>query len=84
MGSERPCRGYRENEQRLERFSMGIRTRLSYVLKHRPGRVSGYDCIEDHRYGMLLSNDGLVFIFFVATMIRIYDVIRMPNACTKL
>jgi hypothetical protein len=62
---------------------MGNRTRLSYVLKHRPGRVSGYDCIEDHRYGLLLSNGGLVFMWLVATMIRNYVAIRMPKACTK-
>jgi hypothetical protein len=33
---------------------------------------------------LLLSNGGLIFMGLVATMIRIYDTIRMPNACTKL
>ena len=49
---------------------MGSGTRSSYVLKHRPRSASSFDCIEDHRYGLLLSNGGLV-----ATMIRIYDAI---------
>jgi hypothetical protein len=62
---------------------MGYRTRLSYLLKHRPGSVYGFDCIEDHRYGLLLSNGGLVFMCLVAKLIRIYDAIRMPKACTK-
>jgi len=62
---------------------MGYGTRLSYVLKHQPRDVPGFDCIEDHRYDLLLSNGGLVFICLVATMIRIYDAIRMPKACTK-
>jgi hypothetical protein len=66
----------------MERYSMGYGTRSSYVLKHRPRDVAGFDCIEDHRYGLLLSS-GLVFMELVATMIRIYDAIRMPNSCTK-
>ena len=44
---------------------------------------TGFDCIEDHRYGLLPSNGGLVFIGLFATMIRNYDAIRMPKACTK-
>jgi hypothetical protein len=62
---------------------MGHRTRSSFVLKHRPRGGVGFDCMEDHRYGLLLSNGDLVFMGLVATMIRIYDAIRMPNACTK-
>ncbi len=62
---------------------MGYGTRSSYVLKHRPRGVTGFDCIEDHRYGLLFSNGGLVFMGLVATMIRLYDAIRMPNVCTK-
>jgi hypothetical protein len=30
-----------------------------------------------------LSSGGLVFMELVAKLIRIYDAIRMPNACTK-
>jgi hypothetical protein len=44
---------------------------------------TGFDCIEDHRYGLLLSNGVLIFMCLIATMIRIYDAIRMPNVCTK-
>ena len=33
---------------------------------------------------LLFSNGGLIFMGLAATMIRIYDTIRMPNACTKL
>jgi hypothetical protein len=62
---------------------MGNRSRSSYVLKHRPGSVSSFDYIEDQRYGLLLSNGDLVFVGLVAPMIRNYDAIRMPNACTK-
>jgi hypothetical protein len=62
---------------------MGYGTRFSYILKHRSRDVSGFDFIEDHRYGLLLSNGGLVFMGLVATMIRIYDAIRMAKACTK-
>jgi hypothetical protein len=62
---------------------MGSGTRSSYLLKHRPRDVSGFECIEDHRYGLPLSSGGLVFMELVATMIRIYDAIRMPNVCTK-
>jgi hypothetical protein len=62
---------------------MGYGTRLSYVLKRRPKGIAGFDRIENHRYGLLLSNGGLVFICLVATMIRIYDAIRIPKACTK-
>jgi hypothetical protein len=51
--------------------------------RNRPRSVSSFDCIEDHRYGLLLSNGGLVFMCLVATMIRIYDAIGMPRACTK-
>ena len=33
---------------------------------------------------MLYSNGGLIFISFVATVMRIYEeAIRMPNACIK-
>ncbi len=32
---------------------------------------------------VLFSNGGLIFMGLVAPMIRIYDAIRMPNACTK-
>jgi hypothetical protein len=66
----------------MERYSMGYGTRSSYVLKHRPRGVSGFSCIENHRYGLLLSS-GLIFIGLVATIIRFFDGIRMPNACTK-
>ena len=62
---------------------MGYETRSSYALKHRPRDVSAFDCIEDHRYGLLLSHGGPIFMCLVATTIRIYDAIRMPNACTK-
>ena len=62
---------------------MGYETRSSYALKHRPRSLSGFDCIEDHRYGLLLSNGVLIFMCLIATMIRIYDAIRMPNVCTK-
>jgi hypothetical protein len=33
---------------------------------------------------LLFSNGGLIFMVLAATMIRIYDAIRMLNACTKL
>jgi hypothetical protein len=62
---------------------MGYRTRSSQVLKHRPMDVSGFESIEDHRCGLLLSNGDLIFMCLIATMIRIYDAIRMPNVCTK-
>ena len=63
---------------------MGSGTRrASYVLKHRPRSASVFDCMEDRRYGLLLSNGGLVFTCLVGTMIRIYDAIRMSNAATK-
>jgi hypothetical protein len=62
---------------------MGYGTRSSYILKHRPRGVASFDYIEDHRYGLLLPNGGLVFMGLVAPMIRIYDAIRMPNAATK-
>ena len=32
---------------------------------------------------LLFSNGGLIFMGLVATINRIYDAIRMPNACTK-
>jgi hypothetical protein len=32
---------------------------------------------------MLFPNGGLIFMGLVASMIRIYGVIRMPNACPK-
>ncbi len=67
----------------MERYSMGYGTRSSYVLKHRPRGVSGFSCIENHRYGLLLSSGGLVFIGLIATKIRVYDAIRIPNAATK-
>lgn len=63
---------------------MGYGMGSSYLLKHRPRGVAGFDRIEDHRYGLVLSNGGLVFMCLVATMIRIDDAIRMPNVCTKL
>lgn len=62
---------------------MDHRTRSSYVLKHRPRALTDFSYIEDHRYVLLPSNGGLVFIGLLATMIRNYDAIRMPNACTK-
>ena len=62
---------------------MGNGKRSSYVLKHRPRSLSGFDCIEDHRFGILFPNGGLVFTCLVGTMIRIYDAIRMSNAATK-
>ncbi len=62
---------------------MGYGTRSSSALKHRPRSVSGFYCIEEHRYGLVLSNGGLVFIGLIATKIRIYDAIRIPNAATK-
>ena len=62
---------------------MGYETRSSYVLKYRPRDVSAFDCIEDHRYGLLLSNGVLIFMCLIATMIRIYGAIRMPKAWTK-
>jgi hypothetical protein len=67
--------GYGENEKRVERYSMGNGTSSSYVLKHRPRSLFGFSRIEDHRYELLLSNGGLVFMGLVATMIRIYDAI---------
>jgi hypothetical protein len=54
---------------------MGYGTRFQYVLKHRPMDVTGFFRIEIHRYGLVLSNGGLVFMCLVATMIRIYDAI---------
>jgi hypothetical protein len=62
---------------------MGNGTRSSYALKHRPRSLSGFDGIEDHRYGLLPSNGGLIFICLIATMIGFFGAIRMPNACTK-
>ena len=62
---------------------MGYGTRSSYALRHRPRSVSGFDCVEDHRDELLLSNGGLVLMGFVATMIRIHDAIRIPNAATN-
>jgi hypothetical protein len=62
---------------------MGYGTRSSYALKHRPRSVSGFYCVEDHRYGLLLSHGGLVFMGLIATKIRDYDAIRIPNAATK-
>ena len=32
---------------------------------------------------MLLSNGVLIYMCLIATMIRIYDAIRMPNVCTR-
>jgi len=54
---------------------MGYGTRSSYALKHRPRSVSGFYCIEEHRYGLVLSIGGLVFIGLIATKIRVYDAI---------
>lgn len=76
--------GVQGKREGMERYSMGHRTRSSSVLKHRSGSVYSFDYIEDQRYGFLLSNGDLVFMGLVATMIRIYGAIRMPNAATKL
>jgi hypothetical protein len=54
---------------------MGYRTRSSQVLKHRQRSVSGFECIEDRHYGLLLSHGSLVFLCLFATMIRIYGAI---------
>jgi hypothetical protein len=45
--------------------------------------VAGFDCIEDHRYALLLSNGGLVLMDLVATMTSIFEAIRIANLCTK-
>jgi hypothetical protein len=67
----------------MDGYSMGHRARSSYALKHRPMGVAGFDCIEDHRYALLLSNGGLVLMDLVATMTRIFEAIRIANLCTK-
>jgi hypothetical protein len=59
----------------MDRHPMGYGTRPSYALKHRPRDVTGFSRIENHRYGLVLSNGGLVFMELVARMIRIYDAI---------
>jgi hypothetical protein len=45
--------------------------------------VAAFDCLEDHRYGSLLSNGGLVLMGLVATMNRIFEAIRIADVCTK-